>query len=451
MWRYGAKQTNVEIESLQKGLVKLRKAMFDAATGKNKDVAALFAAMKMPLRDAKGHVKGLENSLEDIAEAFRNTEDEETKNAAALALFGKSGADLIPFLNRGRAGIAAWRAEIARFGGLTEAHKLSLGELDTAYKRLDKAGSGLASRLSAAVAPALVAVVNWTTDWIAANRELIAQALERKIAKIGEAFEFLAGVGQKVLAVPWVGEFMKGVDASTAFDIGLAGLGLTMAGPLFAAVQVLTAAVWRMNAAMWANPWVLFAAGVAGAAYAIYANWGPITAWFDEQMTAISAAFDRGLGSGLWELFTRFNAFTLIAEAVNGLSKWLFGIDLFAAGRRLMQGLIDGIKSLLPDLSGVWATVAPAFDWLSRNTTSVEAAVPESARAVTEAYRASYLPEPPAPGSPAAMAGVPAPQKSEVTVKVDFANTPQGATVKVDGSGGVKIERSVGYSMQDNT
>ena len=39
------------------------------------------------------------------------------------------------------------------------------------------------------------------------------------------------------------------------------------------------------------------------------------------------------------------------------------------------------------------------------------------------------------------MAGVPAPQKSEVTVKVDFANTPQGATVKVDGSGGVKIER----------
>ena len=96
VWRYGAKQTNVETESLQKGLVKLRKAMFDAATGKNKDVAALFAAMKMPLRDAKGHVKGLENSLEDIAEAFKNTEDEETKNAAALALFGKSGADLIP-------------------------------------------------------------------------------------------------------------------------------------------------------------------------------------------------------------------------------------------------------------------------------------------------------------------------------------------------------------------
>jgi hypothetical protein len=116
-----------------------------------------------------------------------------------------------------------------------------------------------------------------------------------------------------------------------------------------------------------------------------------------------------------------------------------------------MQGLINGIKSLLPDLSGVWATVAPAFDWLSRNTTSVEAAVPESARATTEAYRSAYAPQPPAPGSPAAMTGAAAPQKSEVTVKVDFANTPQGATVSIDGNGGVKIERNVGYSMQDNT
>ena len=203
-----------------------------------------------------------------------------------------------------------------------------------------------------------------------------------------------------------------------------------MAGPLFAAVQVLTAAVWRMNAAMWANPWVLFAAAVAGAAYAIYANWGPITAWFDEQMTAISAAFDRGLGSGLWEIFTRFNAFTLIAEAVNGLSKWLFGIDLFAAGRRLMQGLIEASSRCCPTSAG-----------LGNGGAGVRLAQPQHDQRRSRqspAKRASEwlrpigatrtLPQPPAPGSPAAMAGVPAPQKSEVKVKVEFANTPQGAT-----------------------
>jgi hypothetical protein len=449
VWRYGAKQTNVETEALQKGLVKLRKAMFDASTGKNKDVAALFAAMKLPLRDATGHVKGLENSLEDIAEVFKNTHDEETKNAAALALFGKAGADLIPFLNRGRAGIVAWREEMKRFSGLTETHKLSLGELDTAYKRLDKAGSGLASRLSAAVAPALTAVVNWTTDWIAANRELIAQSLERKIVKISGAFEVLAGIGKQVLAVPWVAEFWKGADAGTMFDLALGGLGLTMTGPLFAAIGVVTKAAWAMNRAMWANPWVLLAAGIAFAAYEVYAHWGDIKSWWSETMDAIHAASERGFAAEVWETYSQ--SMMILPRAVNTMVKDLTGIDLFAIGRNMIAGLIAGLKSLLPDLDGTWAKVQPAFNWVSRNTSSVTptGSAQDTAGGYREAY-ADRFPQAPSPGSPAAM-GLAVPQKSEVTVKVDFANTPPGANVSINGSDGVKIQRNVGYSMQDNT
>jgi hypothetical protein len=264
VWRYGAKQTNVETEALEKGLTKARRAMFDAATGKNKDVAALFAQMKIPLRDANGQLRGLEQTLPDIAEAFKNTHDEETKNAAALVLFGKAGADLIPFLNRGKAGLQEWSEEIRRFGGLTDAHRAGLGQLDTDYKRLDKAGSGLAMRLSAVVAPSLSKIVNWTTDWIAANRELIAQSLERKIEKIGGAFDFVSGAIQSVLQVPWIAEIFKGVDASTAFDVALGGLGLTMAGPVLAAIGVVTKAWWGMTAAMATNPFVLIAAAIGG-------------------------------------------------------------------------------------------------------------------------------------------------------------------------------------------
>lgn len=449
--RYGAKQTNVETEALQKGFTKLRKNMFDAATGKNADVAALFTAMKIPLRDARGNIKGLEGSLDDIAEAFHNTGDEETKNAAALLLFGKSGADLIPFLNRGRAGLAAWRAEMAQFGGLTEAHKTSLGGLDTAYKRLDKAGSGLASRLSAAVAPGLTKVVGFTTNWIVANRELIAQSLERKIDALGKAFDFVSGAAQKVLAVPWIAEFTKGIDTSKAFDVGLGFLGLTMAGPVLSALGWVTKAVWTLNRAVLLNPFVAVAAAAAFAAYAIYENWGPITEWFGEQMTAIREAFDEGWGSGLWEIFTRFNAFNLIANAVNGLSKWLFDIDLFDAGKRILSRLMDGIRSLLPDFEKIWAPIERGLSWVSgggvRST--------DFSQQTADSYRAAYaerFPQAPSPGSPAAMAsaGGSARNGGEVKVKVEFENTPQGARVSIDGQG-VKIERSVGYSMQDNT
>lgn len=469
VWRYGARQTNVEAAALEKGLTKARKAIFDAATGKNKDVAALFAAMKIPLRDARGQIRGLEASLDDIAEAFKNTHDEETKNAAAMALFGKSGADMIPFLNRGRAGIAEWRAEMARFVGLTDDHRRSLGDLDVAYKRLDKAGGGLADRLSAAMAPALTRVVNWTTDWIVANRELIAQSIEKKIQHLGQAFDFVSGAIRTVLDIPWIAEFLRGVDASTAFDIGLGALGLTMAGPLAAAISIVTKAAWGMNAAFLANPFVLVAAAIAGAALAVYANWGPITSWFQGQMDIVRDAFDRGWGSGLWELFTRFNPFRLITTAVNGLSKWLFDVDLYAAGARLLQRLIDGIKSLLPDFEAIWGKIKSAVSWLGTpearasmaqfgpDAAAAAALAPPIPRGTTDfgpdvagiVSGAPRLPQPPSPGSPAGVAAVtPLPVNNTISIIVNKA--APDTTIETRSSGGSAIKTNVGYSMMDD-
>lgn len=453
--RYSAKLANVEYQSLEKGALKLNKTMYDAATGKNKDVAALFQRMGISLRDGKGQVKGWAGSFEDIAESFKNTTNPATQAAMAVALFGKAGADMIPFLAQGRDAIRAQMEEYRRFYGITDRHADSLNRLDDSYDRLDAAGAGLATRLSAAVAPGLIKVVDGTTNWIVANRELIAQSVERKVEKIGNAFDVVASAASSFLSLPIVGDLLKNADAGTAFDIALGGLGLTLAGPLFAGVQVLTAAVWRMNAAMWANPWLLLIAGIAAAAYAVYANWGPITSWFGEQMDAIRSAFDRSLGAGLWELFTRLNPFNLIANAVNGLSKWLFDFDLFAAGARLVERLIAGIKSMLPDLSVVWAPIERGINWAERNgLVGSVTAVPASAMETTARYAQAYgqpFPPAPSPGSPAALASGGGPQKATVDVKVDFSNMPRGVDATVQGSGVSTIQTNVGRSMQDNT
>ena len=451
VWRYGAKLANVESEALEKGLVKLNKTMYDAATGKNKDVALLFRQMGIGLVDSRGKVKGVSNSLEDIAEAFKNTENPATQTAMAIALFGRTGADLIPFLSKGRAGIAELRAELTRYSGLTDEHRSSFERLDTAYKQLDKAGGGLASRLSAAVAPGLSAVVEWTTNWIVENRELIAQSLERKVAAIGKAFDVVAGAGRALLSVPFVSEFLKGVDAGTAFDIAVAGLGLTMAGPVFAALQVVTKGIWAMNAALLTNPFVLLATAVAAAAYAVYANWGPIRAWFGEQMAAVRAAFDQGLGSGLWELFKRFNAFTLIGEAVNGLSKWLFGVDLFDAGARLLQRLIDGIRSLLPDFNTLWAPIDRALTWAGSRV-SAGAAGLNADTAAAGGFSPDFnggmygLPAGPAPGSAGSIGAAGVPQKATIAATITVKAEP-GTTAAVESESKGVDQLDVGRSM----
>ncbi len=451
VWRYGARLMNVESEALEKGLVKLNKTMYDSATGKNKDVAALFVRMKIPLRDSAGQVKNVSNSLEDIAEAFKNTSNPATQTAMAIALFGRTGADLIPFLSKGRGGIAELRVEMKRYSGLTDEHRTSFERLDTAYKQLDKAGSGLASRLSGAIAPGLIRAVEWTTNWIVANRELIAQALERKVAKIGQAFDIVAKAGESLLAVPFVADFLKGVDAGTAFDIVVGGLGLTMAGPVFAALQIVTKGIWAMNAALLTNPFVLVAAAVAAAAYAIYANWGPITAWFDEQMTAVREAFDQGFGSGLLAIFTRFNGFKIIADAANGLSKWLFDIDLYAAGARLLQRLMDGIKSLLPDFTTLWAPIDRALTWagdrMSAGAGGLNAATAASGGFSPDFNGGMYgMPSAPSPGSAASLGTSGAPQKATIAATITVKAEP-GTTASVESDSKGVDQLDVGRSM----
>lgn len=448
--RYGARQTNVEAAALEKGLVKLKKATYDAATGKNKDAAALFKAMGVDLRRANGQVKGLEDSLEDIAERFARNADEEEKNAAALLLFGKAGADLIPFLNRGRDGIRQWREENARFRATTKEQAASLGDLDTAYKQLDKAGSGLSMRISAALAPALTRVVNWTTGWIVRNREFIGLYFDRKVAAIEKAFDGVAAAVRTVLDLPLVQEWTKGIDTGTAFDFALGALGLTMAGPVLAAVGTVTKAIWAMNLAMLKNPFILLLAGIAVAAYAVYANWGPITEWFDRQMTAVRKAFDRGLISGLVELWGRFNPVTLIMTAVNGLVKWLTGIDLFDAGARWISSLIEGIKQYLPDFEKIWGPIDRAMGWVGQKLGGGVAQTTGMSVGAGE-FGMPYpgVPMPPSPASPNAASA--APQQVDARLKVEFENAPPGTRVSTENKGFRAIERSVGYSMKDNT
>lgn len=66
----------------------------------------------------ENHFVGIsvEDQLLKIADEFARSADGAGKTAAAIRYFGKSGAELIPFLNQGRAGIEALRKEAERLG-----------------------------------------------------------------------------------------------------------------------------------------------------------------------------------------------------------------------------------------------------------------------------------------------------------------------------------------------
>lgn len=97
-----AKLADVDVATLGKGLNKLNLNLVKAAEG-NEDLARKFAALGVNVKDANGQVVPADKALQQIADRFADMPDGAQKAAAAVALFGKAGSDLIPLLNEGAA------------------------------------------------------------------------------------------------------------------------------------------------------------------------------------------------------------------------------------------------------------------------------------------------------------------------------------------------------------
>jgi hypothetical protein len=112
---YAAKLADVSQEALGMGLKNLSRGMMDAAAGTG-DAKDAFDAMGLSVTDASGGLKTTGDMLIEVSEKFAGYEDSAGKTALAMKIFGRSGADLIPLLNQGKAGLAEAAKEGRAFG-----------------------------------------------------------------------------------------------------------------------------------------------------------------------------------------------------------------------------------------------------------------------------------------------------------------------------------------------
>lgn len=113
--RYAASLSDVSNDQFSAGLAKLARSMEAAASGSGESAAA-FRALGVSVVDAEGNLRGTDAVLLDLAEAFSQTEDGAAKAALAQQIFGRSGAELVPMLNAGRAGLKDLGDEAERYG-----------------------------------------------------------------------------------------------------------------------------------------------------------------------------------------------------------------------------------------------------------------------------------------------------------------------------------------------
>lgn len=113
--RYASQLADVGSETLATGLKKLNVNISAAAAGSKQQVA-VFEGLGVSIKDAAGNALSADKVLSQIATRFSEAADGADKTAVAVALFGKAGAELIPLLNLGAAGLKAQADEATKLG-----------------------------------------------------------------------------------------------------------------------------------------------------------------------------------------------------------------------------------------------------------------------------------------------------------------------------------------------
>lgn len=147
--QYAAKLSDVSAESFSTSLRQLAKNIDEGAEG--------FQRLGINTRNADGSLRRTDQVLLDVAEKFSQVQDGAAKAAIAQELLGRSGADLIPLLNAGRSGLAAYADEARRLGVVISSDTARAAEeFNDNMTRLRESMSSLANSVTVAVLPTLV-------------------------------------------------------------------------------------------------------------------------------------------------------------------------------------------------------------------------------------------------------------------------------------------------------
>jgi hypothetical protein len=162
--KFAAEQSGTSFAAVEKGLQRIaREADAGGATLQRIGVAAT---------DSAGKMRPVNDILLDVADRFGRMGNATERAAAAQAIFGKAGAELVPLLSQGRAGIEALGDEAERLGIVFSQETAdAAGAFNDNLDKLKSAALGLGNDLATELLPALLEVTNAAVAFVQQIRE----------------------------------------------------------------------------------------------------------------------------------------------------------------------------------------------------------------------------------------------------------------------------------------
>ncbi|QAY96711.1 hypothetical protein CWB41_14025 [Methylovirgula ligni] len=189
--------TGTDFQSLENDLQRFQLGLAGAQNSTNR-VAQGLRVLGLNAREFSG--LSVDQQVLKLADAFSGFADGPTKTAAAMALLGRSGAEMLPFLDRGREGFEELTAEVQRLGAsLSNDQAAAFMQVEENFHRVQAAAQGLSISMFSALAPSINGAINAFVDF----RGDLDQASAHSQASRAE-MQLLADAG-KTVATGFIG------------------------------------------------------------------------------------------------------------------------------------------------------------------------------------------------------------------------------------------------------
>ncbi len=209
---FAAKLSGTDVGSLENGIKRMQRNVYDAERGLSTSVDAL-RDLGLSVKDLQGLAP--EDQFTLMAERMGQVEDASRRAALAQVLFGRAGTMLLPMFEKGAAGVGALRKRFRELGiALTdeearaaEVFTDAMTDVWTSLKHgVALIGSALAPSLKDLAATVVATVREWAA-WLRENRQLVAQ-YARLALKIGA---WTVGLGAALVVVGKLAFGVKGL------------------------------------------------------------------------------------------------------------------------------------------------------------------------------------------------------------------------------------------------
>ncbi|MCL2641854.1 MAG: hypothetical protein FWD53_13470 [Phycisphaerales bacterium] len=278
---YAASISGTNMQTLEGGIKKMQRTIYMAATGSKTATAAL-AQLGLTVDDLRGLSPDAQFKL--IADKLAAIQSPAVRAAMAMAIFGKSGMDLLPMMSRGAAGIDAMQEEARRLGLTSSEASVAIGvKLAEALSTLWMVLKQVGTTLGEAVAPLLTDVANRIIDiavkainWAKQNKELIVTIFKVAVGVVA------AGIALLVLgkAIVVLGGVLSALATAVGVVTAVIGVLGGIIGGLLSPIGLVVAAVAALGA------YLIYASGMGGKALS----------WLGERFLELSAFATEAFG-----------------------------------------------------------------------------------------------------------------------------------------------------------